>query len=95
MEVMLRASNGGAVATFSPTGLGIVSGHDVLQSGFYKVMFAPGVQHLGSAALGARLELYAAGHDYDLIDTFTVFGDPALRLPRMLDQQLYLPLILR
>ncbi len=81
METLLRASNGGDVASFSPTGLGLATGHDVLQEGFYRALFANDAQRLGRAALAAKLELFAAGHDYDLIETFTVFGDPALRLP--------------
>ena len=81
METLLRAPNGGDVASFSPTGLGVASGHDVLQRGFYAAAFTAGAQRLGSAAQAAKLELYTAGHDLDLVNTFTVFGDPALRLP--------------
>lgn len=81
MELLLRAPKGGSVASFSPAGLGIATGHDVLQRGFYKALFDNGRQRLGSAALSAKLELFAAGHDLDLIDTFILFGDPALRLP--------------
>jgi hypothetical protein len=81
MEGMLRSPNGGAVATFSPTGLGVATGHDALQRGFYRAVFEDGVQRLGPATLAAKLELYAAGHDYDLLNTFTILGDPALRLP--------------
>jgi hypothetical protein len=81
MEGMLRAPLGGAVATFSPTGLGIATGHDILQRGFYRAVFEDGVQRLGPATLAAKLELYNAGHDFDLLNTFTILGDPALRLP--------------
>jgi hypothetical protein len=81
VELNVRAANGGAVAAFSPTGLGVGDGHDSLQQGFYTAVFANGVQRLGPAALAAKLQLYGTGNHYDLIETFTVFGDPALRLP--------------
>ena len=94
METMLRAANGGSVASFSPTGLGVSTGHDQLERGLLNAVFQQGVSRLGKAALAGKLQLYAAGHDYDLIDTFTVFGDPALRLP-VVNNKLYLPLIRR
>ncbi len=80
-ETMLRAANGGAVATFSPTGLGVSTGHDRLERGLLNAVFQQGASRLGSATQAGKLALYASGQDYDLIDTFTVFGDPALRLP--------------
>jgi hypothetical protein len=81
METMLRAANGGSVASFSPTGLGVSTGHDRLERGFLDAVFQQGVSRLGEAAQAGKVALYSAGHDYDLIDTFTVFGDPALHLP--------------
>ncbi len=81
IELNVRAANGGAVAAFSPTGLGVANGHDFLEQGFFTAVFANGVQRLGPAALAAKLRLFATGSHSDLIETFTVFGDPALRLP--------------
>jgi len=81
METLLRAPKGGDVASFSPTGLGVATGHDVLQRGFYAAAFTDGVQRFGAATLAAKAELFAAGYDLDLVSTFTLFGDPALRLP--------------
>jgi hypothetical protein len=81
METMLRAANGGAVASFSPTGLGVSTGHDRLERGLLNAVFQQGYARLGWAAQAGKLELYASGLDYDLIKTFTIFGDPALRLP--------------
>jgi hypothetical protein len=81
METMLRAANGGSVASFSPTGLGIATGHDELERGFFKAVFQQGATRLGLAALAGKVALYNAGHDYDLLETFTIFGDPALKLP--------------
>jgi hypothetical protein len=81
VELNVRAANGGAVAAFSPTGLGLTNGHDVLDQGFLTAVFANGVQRLGPATLAAKLQLFSAGRDFDLIHTFTTFGDPALKLP--------------
>jgi hypothetical protein len=85
MEDTLRAAQKGSVASFSPTGLGVASGHDELLRGFYDALLLQGNWILGQASLSARLRLYAAGHDYDLLHTFTIFGDPALRLPSPYD----------
>jgi hypothetical protein len=95
METMLRAANGGSVASFSPTGLGFTTGHDQLERGLLYAVFRQGVSRLGVAALAGKVALYSAGHDFDLIDTFTVFGDPALRLPIVQNEPVYLPLLRR
>ncbi len=79
-EDMLRWASGGSVAAFSPTGLGVATGHDYLNRGFYDAVFQEHTT-LGPASIAAKLNLYATGGNYDLIHTFTVFGDPALRFP--------------
>ena len=80
-EALVRADQRGAVATFSPTGLGLASGHDELQRGFYAAIFERGVRTFGPATLAGKFALYTTGQHTDLIHTFTIFGDPALRLP--------------
>lgn len=80
-EDLARAPSAGAIATFSPTGLGVATSHDVLERGFYDSIFRQHVRRLGPATLAAKQALYAAGSDRDLINTFVLFGDPALRLP--------------
>jgi hypothetical protein len=91
-EELVRADDRGAVATFSPTGLGVATGHHVLQRRFYDALFQDGIRELGPATLAAKLALYATGGNYDLIHTFTVFGDPALRL-RLPLSKVYLPVV--
>lgn len=81
METMLRAANGGSVASFSPTGLGVSTGHDQLERGLLTAVFQQGFARLGQAALAGKVALFTAGQSYDLIDTYMIFGDPALRLP--------------
>jgi hypothetical protein len=91
-EELLQAEGRGAVATWSPTGLGVATGHEVLDRGFYTAVFRDGVRQLGPATLAGKLALYATGGNCDLIHTFTIFGDPALHLP-VPPWQVYLPII--
>ncbi|MCI0521417.1 MAG: C25 family cysteine peptidase [Chloroflexi bacterium] len=79
-EEMLRAADKGAIATFSPTGLGVSTGHDELNRGFFDALFVDGQWQLAQAVQSAQLRLYASGSDYDLLHTFVLFGDPLLRL---------------
>ena len=78
---LLTSPKRGIVAAFSPTGLGVATGHDVLHRGFYEAFFDGGTWSLAEATLAAKLAVYASGANYDLINTFTIFGDPALRVP--------------
>ena len=80
---LVRAANGGAIAAFSPTGLGVASGHDLLHRGFLDAMFGSDLTRMGQAAVAAKLDLYInSGQNLDLLDTFAVLGDPALRIGR-------------
>lgn len=99
-EALLLAPGAGATASFSPTGLGLSSGHDELNRGFFDYLFGRASPRLGQAALAAKLRLYAAGRDPDLLQTYTVFGDPALLvrfsvLESPLYQRVSLPLVSR
>jgi uncharacterized membrane protein len=80
IESLLRAENGGIIGAFSPTGQGVSTGHDYLNRGFFESLFDNGVWDLGSASINAKLRLYATGSNFDLLHTFTVFGDPALHI---------------
>lgn len=88
---LVTLENGGAVSTFSPTGLGVGQGHDQLLTGFYDALFKSGIRDLGSATLAAKLRLFQAGYSYDLIHTYTIFGDPALKVPII--QTFFFPII--
>jgi hypothetical protein len=80
IETLLRADNKGVVGAFSPSGLGVATGHDALQRGFFDSLFNNGIWGLGQAALAGKLRLYATGGNFDLIQTYSVFGDPALKI---------------
>ncbi len=77
---LLNHPTGGAVATFSATGLGVATGHDPLQRGFFASLVENGDWELGAAAMEGKIQLFLSGFNYDLMHTFTLFGDPALGL---------------
>jgi uncharacterized repeat protein (TIGR01451 family) len=80
-ESIVRAEGGGAIASWSPTGLGLSMGHDILDEGLFKAVFYQDVTQLGPSTTQAKLYLYANSGGYrDLIDTYVLFGDPALAL---------------
>ena len=89
---------GGAVAAWGPTGLGVGTGHSYLSEGFFTAVFSDTVGTAGQAALAGKLELAAAGHSLDLLDTFGLLGDPALALDRTpvpWPSHVFLPLVTR
>ncbi len=96
-ESLLRLKGGGAVATWSPSGLGIDTGHRHLYSGFYRAVFDQQQTQLGLATASAKLYLYSQAPAYaDLLDTFHLFGDPAMPLNltiRPWPHSIYLPIV--
>lgn len=81
LEVMMLSwQQGGTVAGWGATGFGVATGHDRLHQGFYTAVFNNQVRVLGLAALAGKQSLWAANHDLDLLDTFGLLGDPALRI---------------
>ena len=95
-EALLRSTEGGAVAVWGPTGLGVATGHEFLAQGFYENIFRDGQSDLGTATLAGKLHLSAQNPGApDLIDTFTLLGDPASRLNRTNSRLIFLPLVQR
>ncbi len=92
-ETMLKNPNGGAVASYAPTGLAVATGHDFLWEGFNEHVFEDGRRIIGQAVFGAKNNLPNDNH-IDLHDTFILLGDPAMQL-KIWDggQSVYLPLI--
>ncbi|MBI5303655.1 MAG: hypothetical protein HY868_16080 [Chloroflexi bacterium] len=95
-ESFIRADGQGAVAVWSSTGLGVNDGHDVLTQGFYAAIFNGSVETIGLAINSSKTSLVAMGGHSDLVDEFTLFGDPASAAlaftPRL---KFYFPLISR
>ncbi len=95
-ELVLRP-DAGAVAAWGPAGLGASTGHRRLAEGFFRAVFSDTVDTVGEAALAGKLNL-VGGPNGDLIDTFHLLGDPALRFHRAIvpwAAQIYLPLVCR
>ncbi|MBN1812163.1 MAG: DUF11 domain-containing protein, partial [Anaerolineae bacterium] len=79
-ESVVRATDKGAVASWSPAGYGVVHGHEELNKGFFEAVFFDGVRQLGAATYLGKLRLYMSGANLDQIDTYHLFGDPALHI---------------
>jgi hypothetical protein len=96
-EEFLRAENKGAIAVWSPTGLGYPSGHRILVKELFKAIFANGNRLLGSATTQAKIATYAQDSGWgDLVETFILFGDPVTEIGLPSDTfKIYLPIILR
>jgi hypothetical protein len=98
-ESLLRVEDGGVVASWSPSGLGLQSGHRHLQQGFYRSVFGRSELELGAVILSAKLDAYTYSHAYnDLVDTYHLFGDPAMDLNvtvRSRSHLMYLPTVHR
>jgi hypothetical protein len=95
---LLTLKSGGVVAAWGATGLGVGAGHSSLADGFFRTVFSGTVSTVGQAALAGKLSLAAAGQNLDLLDTFTLSGDPALRLDRTIipwASRTYLPVVIR
>lgn len=76
-EVITRAEGKGAIASFSPTGTSVASGHDIMDKAFFKAIFTDRVQNIGMAVQKSLIDLWANGSYLYLPDNFLLFGDPA------------------
>jgi hypothetical protein len=81
-EANVRLPGRGAVASWSPSGLGIAAGHDALLAGFFDALTRRVGGGIGADAFAGKqyLWLHGGGLNLDLIDTFNLFGDPAMPL---------------
>lgn len=97
-ERMVVRPDGGAIASWSSTGLGVLYGHEALQRGFYRTLWAaPQPPPLGALILAGYLELFTASPCcQETGSTFTLLGDP-LTVPQVNlgGESLYLPLTRR
>lgn len=80
-ETVVRVNGRGAVASWSATGLGVAHGHDYLERGFYTSVFVNGNPSLGDATTTGKINLFTGDPRFlDLIDTYLLFGDPAMNM---------------
>ncbi|MBI2865136.1 MAG: hypothetical protein HYX94_11300 [Chloroflexi bacterium] len=100
-EVNVRLAGRGAVASWSATGLGVATGHDYLDRGFFAAVVQQSVRQIGTATMLGKANLWTngGGGNRDLIDTFVLLGDPATRLALPASataaSRTYLPIIVR
>jgi len=97
-ESLLRTDGVGAVAVWGSSGNGIAPGHHILHQSLYHAVFDDGEAELGVVTQAALASLYASGLYYDLIDTYHLFGDPAMELNMTvvdLPFSIFLPLVVR
>jgi uncharacterized repeat protein (TIGR01451 family) len=79
-ESIVRTSGKGAIASWSPSGLGVATGHDKLNRGFLEAAFLDLNADLGHSTISGKMRVWVTGANLDLVDTYLLFGDPALRL---------------
>lgn len=80
-EGLVRADGKGAIASWSPTGYGLTTGHMIMDEFIFDQIFNHQANQLGYLTTNAKYYLYAYTTGYrDLIETYLLFGDPALRL---------------
>jgi hypothetical protein len=79
-ESLLRAEDVGAVAVWGASGSGVTSGHRILHRSFYHAVMDDKQDALSTAISAGLLSIFAAGTHDDLVQTYHLFGDPALSL---------------
>lgn len=97
-ERLLLHANGGAVAVWGPTGLGVVHGHDMLQRGFHTALRADPAASptLGNLTLAGYATLFTQGACcQDALRTFALLGDPLTPARLSATAHTYLPVLQR
>jgi hypothetical protein len=97
-EALVTLNGGGVVAAWGATGLGVGTGHHALAEGFYQAALNTPGNTLGEAALAGKLSLASTHSNLDLLDTFTILGDPATRFDLTIvpwTNHTYLPIVSR
>lgn len=94
-EILLRSPLRGASAVWGATGLSISSGHEALSRGFLQTAFRISPSRLGEATLAGKLALAAGSMSLDLLDTYTLLGDPAMPFNQRFAFEVYLPSVQR
>lgn len=81
-ETLLWHQDGGAVAVLAPTSLTLPTDQSFLSNALVDALIADPDQAIGDALLAARRKVPAnTKGTRDVMDTFLLFGDPAMKLP--------------
>lgn len=83
-EELLRSENGGAIAVFGATSIGLLDGDFALNLEIFDVIFNDQTYNVGAIVAQAKTQFLINSPEFlDLAEVFTLFGDPAtnLRIP--------------
>lgn len=94
-KVNVNLSGKGAVASWAASGQGLVTGHDLLEKGFFDAVMNQNLLRLGPATTAGKQVLNASASNLDLLDTILLFGDPATTVAMQIRNRYNLPLIMR
>ncbi|BDU75932.1 C25 family cysteine peptidase [Mesoterricola sediminis] len=78
-ETLVASPAGGSVGAFASSGLSYTWEQALLQGRLLPLLFRADRPTLGEACTLARIQAYQDGASLDLVRTFTLIGDPALR----------------
>lgn len=80
-EQLVRQADGGAIAAWGATGLGVATGHDEMAAAALNSLYRQNNPTLGVATLAGKVRLASEKPAFnDLLDTFNLLGDPALQV---------------
>jgi len=80
-EELVRVEDKGAIACFSPTSVGYTWEHNYLGQEIFDDIFNESGYLIGSVVTSAKIEAYTQhGTTSDLVQTYTLFGDPGTLL---------------
>ncbi len=94
-ERLVLQPNGGAIATWGSSGLGVAHGHDLLNEGWWQRMWSnPRQTPIGTGVLAGLLHLFSdGGCCQDSLQSSILLGDPNIVLQHQQRQSIYLPAI--
>jgi hypothetical protein len=79
-EEFVRVPGKGAIACFASTGLGYTFEHNVLSEKIFNRLFTDGDSIVGSVVYTGKINAYNQIQSRRILETFTLFGDPATKL---------------
>ncbi len=80
-EQLVRQHDGGGIAVWGSSGLGVATGHHHLAAGALDSLYKQQTPTVGIATMAGKLRLATRGPEHMLmLDTFNLLGDPATQL---------------
>lgn len=95
-ELLVLAPNGGAIATWGATGMGLAYQHDFLQRGFYEALWVTPQMDatIGDLTQQSLLRMFTdAACCHDALRTFVLLGDPMTMARAFVPQRMHLPVV--